>query len=108
MENMIYTALRVINLLNFPVFCDLGGICHCVMAVPRLFSFVHIFVLQIVDESHDIEKDENIHLMEIMSEKENKIFVFAETKRRCNELTREMRRDGWPAMGIHGDESTGT
>lgn len=47
MENMIYTALRVINLLNFPVFCDLGGICHCVMAVPRLFSFVHIFVLSV-------------------------------------------------------------
>lgn len=55
-------------------------------------------VLQIADECHDIEKDENIHLMEIMSEKENKIIVFAETKRRCNELTTEMRRQ----VACHG------
>ena len=40
-----------------------------------------------------------------MSEKENKTIVFVETKRRCDELTRKMRRDGWPAMGIHGDKS---
>lgn len=47
-----------------------------------------------------------IRLMEeIMSEKENKTIVFVETKRRCDELTRKMRRDGWPAMGIHGDKS---
>ncbi|CAB1344898.1 unnamed protein product [Coregonus sp. 'balchen'] len=44
-------------------------------------------------------------LEEIMSEKENKTIIFTETKRRCDELTRRMRRDGWPAMGIHGDKS---
>ena len=32
---------------------------------------------------------------EIMSEKENKTIVFVETKRRCDELTRKMRRDGY-------------
>ncbi|GCB63161.1 hypothetical protein scyTo_0014592 [Scyliorhinus torazame] len=42
---------------------------------------------------------------EIMSEKENKTIIFVETKRRCDELTRRMRRDGWPAMCIHGDKS---
>lgn len=47
MENMIYTALRVINLLNFLVFCDLGGIRHCSVAVPGLFPFVHFFVLSV-------------------------------------------------------------
>ncbi|XP_054111993.1 putative ATP-dependent RNA helicase DDX5 isoform X2 [Callithrix jacchus] len=64
-------------------------------------------ILQIVDVCHDVEKDEKlIRLMEeIMSEKENKTIVFVETKRRCDELTRKMRRDGWPAMGIHGDKS---
>lgn len=37
-----------------------------------------------------------IRLMEeIMSEKENKTIVFVETKRRCDELTRKMRRDGY-------------
>merc|ERR1712080_385728 len=27
-----------------------------------------------------------------------------ETKRKCDELTRLMRKDGWPAMCIHGDK----
>uniref|UniRef100_A0A8D0EU43 Probable ATP-dependent RNA helicase DDX5 n=1 Tax=Strix occidentalis caurina TaxID=311401 RepID=A0A8D0EU43_STROC len=64
-------------------------------------------ILQIVDVCHDVEKDDKlIRLMEeIMSEKENKTIVFVETKRRCDDLTRKMRRDGWPAMGIHGDKS---
>uniref|UniRef100_H9GRZ9 RNA helicase n=1 Tax=Anolis carolinensis TaxID=28377 RepID=H9GRZ9_ANOCA len=37
--------------------------------------------------------------------KENKTIVFVETKRRCDDLTRKMRRDGWPAMGIPGVKS---
>lgn len=40
-----------------------------------------------------------------MSEEENKTIIFTETKRRCDELTRTMRRDGWPTMCIHGDKS---
>lgn len=36
-----------------------------------------------------------IQLMEeIMAEKENKTIIFVETKRRCDDLTRRMRRDG--------------
>lgn len=31
--------------------------------------------------------------------------VFAETKRKVDEITRRMRRDGWPAMCIHGDKA---
>ncbi|XP_069509072.1 probable ATP-dependent RNA helicase DDX17 isoform X2 [Ambystoma mexicanum] len=64
-------------------------------------------ILQIVDVCQDSEKDNKlIQLMEeIMAEKENKTIIFVETKRRCDELTRRMRRDGWPAMCIHGDKS---
>ncbi|XP_044152720.1 probable ATP-dependent RNA helicase DDX5 [Bufo gargarizans] len=64
-------------------------------------------ILQIVDVCNEGEKDDKlVRLMEeIMSEKENKTIVFVETKRRCDELTRRLRRDGWPAMGIHGDKS---
>uniref|UniRef100_A0A672ZUP7 RNA helicase n=1 Tax=Sphaeramia orbicularis TaxID=375764 RepID=A0A672ZUP7_9TELE len=53
------------------------------------------------------EKDHKlIQLMEeIMAEKENKTIIFVETKKRCDDLTRRMRRDGWPAMCIHGDKS---
>ncbi|XP_061685356.1 probable ATP-dependent RNA helicase DDX17 isoform X2 [Syngnathoides biaculeatus] len=64
-------------------------------------------ILQIVDVCMDNEKDHKlIQLMEeIMAEKENKTIIFVETKKRCDELTRRMRRDGWPAMCIHGDKS---
>merc|ERR1719237_1223553 len=34
----------------------------------------------------------------------SKILIFAETKRGSDELTREMRLDGWPALCIHGDK----
>uniref|UniRef100_A0A667ZX84 RNA helicase n=1 Tax=Myripristis murdjan TaxID=586833 RepID=A0A667ZX84_9TELE len=61
----------------------------------------------IVDVCMETEKDNKlIQLMEeIMAEKENKTIIFVETKKRCDELTRRMRRDGWPAMCIHGDKS---
>ncbi|XP_073698718.1 probable ATP-dependent RNA helicase DDX5 isoform X2 [Garra rufa] len=64
-------------------------------------------ILQIVDVCNDGEKEDKLMrlLEEIMSEKENKTIIFVETKRRCDDLTRRMRRDGWPAMGIHGDKS---
>uniref|UniRef100_A0A8C0IYS9 RNA helicase n=1 Tax=Chelonoidis abingdonii TaxID=106734 RepID=A0A8C0IYS9_CHEAB len=64
-------------------------------------------ILQIVDVCMESEKDHKlIQLMEeIMAEKENKTIIFVETKRRCDDLTRRMRRDGWPAMCIHGDKS---
>ena len=44
-------------------------------------------------------------LEEIMAEKENKTIIFTETKRGSDELTRQMRREGWPGMCIHGDKS---
>uniref|UniRef100_A0A8C5DX54 RNA helicase n=1 Tax=Gouania willdenowi TaxID=441366 RepID=A0A8C5DX54_GOUWI len=64
-------------------------------------------ILQIVDVCNDGEKEDKLIrlLEEIMSEKENKTIIFCETKKRCDDLTRRMRRDGWPAMGIHGDKS---
>uniref|UniRef100_A0A6Q2XGM1 RNA helicase n=1 Tax=Esox lucius TaxID=8010 RepID=A0A6Q2XGM1_ESOLU len=64
-------------------------------------------ILQIVDVCNDGEKEDKLLrlLEEIMSEKENKTIIFVETKRRCDDITRRMRRDGWPAMGIHGDKS---
>uniref|UniRef100_A0A674C8H9 RNA helicase n=1 Tax=Salmo trutta TaxID=8032 RepID=A0A674C8H9_SALTR len=59
-------------------------------------------ILQIVDVC-----TEKLSLLmeEIMAEKENKTIIFVETKKRCDDLTRRMRRDGWPAMCIHGDKT---
>uniref|UniRef100_A0A8C1WRM9 RNA helicase n=1 Tax=Cyprinus carpio TaxID=7962 RepID=A0A8C1WRM9_CYPCA len=67
-------------------------------------DFLHDYIVDVCMEN---EKDlKLIQLMEeIMAEKENKTIIFVETKKRCDELTGRMRRDGWPAMCIHGDKS---
>ncbi|XP_064477955.1 probable ATP-dependent RNA helicase DDX17 isoform X2 [Ornithodoros turicata] len=64
-------------------------------------------ILQIIDVCQESEKDAKLIklLHEIMNEKDNKTIIFAETKRKVDDLTRRMRRDGWPAMCIHGDKS---
>lgn len=33
-----------------------------------------------------------------------KVIIFAETKRGCDDLTRQLRQDGYPALSIHGDK----
>ncbi|VDM36855.1 unnamed protein product [Toxocara canis] len=38
---------------------------------------------------------------------ECKTLVFVETKRKADDLTRSMRRDGWPTLCIHGDKNQG-
>jgi len=64
-------------------------------------------ILQIVDVCQDYEKERKLLtlLEEIMGEKENKTIVFFETKRKTDDVTRKLRKDGWPAMCIHGDKS---
>lgn len=34
----------------------------------------------------------------------SKVLIFCETKRGCDEITRSLRADGWPALGLHGDK----
>nr|CAD7407942.1 unnamed protein product [Timema poppensis] len=64
-------------------------------------------ILQIIDVCQEYEKEQKLStlLKEIMAEKDNKSIVFIETKRRVDEITRKMKRDGWPATCIHGDKS---
>jgi len=63
-------------------------------------------ILQIVDVCEEYQKEEKLArlLEEIGSEPQNKILIFVETKRKADDLTRLMRRDGYPAMCIHGDK----
>ena len=35
----------------------------------------------------------------------SRILVFCASKRRCDEVTRALRQDSWPALAIHGDKS---
>jgi len=66
-------------------------------------------ILQIVDVCQEHEKENKLRMLvdEIGLEKENKTIVFVETKKRVDEITRTMRKNGWPAMCIHGDKSQG-
>ncbi|XP_065826207.1 probable ATP-dependent RNA helicase DDX5 [Oscarella lobularis] len=64
-------------------------------------------IVQIVDVLSEYEKEPRLMklLEEIMTERENKTLVFAETKKKVDELTRKLRRGGWPAICIHGDKA---
>jgi superfamily II DNA/RNA helicase len=63
-------------------------------------------ILQIVDVCEEHEKETKLArlLEEIGTDQTAKMLVFTETKRKADDLTRVMRRDGWPAMCIHGDK----
>ncbi|WP_395241714.1 helicase-related protein, partial [Salmonella sp. s51933] len=77
------------------------------MNIGSLSPHANHNILQIVDVCQEYEKPGKLSklLEEIMGEKENKTLIFTETKRRADELTRNLRRDGWPCMCIHGDKS---
>ncbi|KAJ8773419.1 hypothetical protein K2173_028596 [Erythroxylum novogranatense] len=34
-----------------------------------------------------------------------RILIFVETKKGCDQVTRQLRMDGWPALSIHGDKN---
>ncbi|XP_055913051.1 uncharacterized protein LOC129946761 [Eupeodes corollae] len=64
-------------------------------------------ILQIVDVCEEQEKDTKLIklLTEISSENETKTIIFVETKKRVDEITRTISRQGWRACAIHGDKS---
>lgn len=35
----------------------------------------------------------------------SRILIFMDTKKGCDQITRQLRTDGWPALSIHGDKS---
>ena len=89
----------------------------CRLAEDFLTDYVHINIgatslhanhniLQIVDVCEDHQKEQKLArlLEEIGCEPQNKILIFTETKRKADDLTRLMRREGYPAMCIHGDK----
>jgi superfamily II DNA/RNA helicase len=64
-------------------------------------------ILQIIDVCTESQKEGKLSILlrEIMAEKENKTIIFIETKKRVDDITRKMKRDGWPAISIHGDKN---
>ncbi|XP_050032619.1 probable ATP-dependent RNA helicase DDX5 [Dermacentor andersoni] len=64
-------------------------------------------IVQIVDVCQESDKENKLLELhkEIISEQDNKTLIFAETKKKVDELTRRMRRSGLPSICIHGDKS---
>lgn len=64
-------------------------------------------ILQIVDVCEEYEKETKLMklLTEISSENETKTIIFVETKRRVDDITRAVCRNGWKAVSIHGDKT---
>ncbi|XP_076946181.1 DEAD-box ATP-dependent RNA helicase 20-like isoform X2 [Bidens hawaiensis] len=60
---------------------------------------------QIIEVVTDVEK--YTRLVKLLKEMMdgNRILIFVETKKGCDQVTRQLRMDGWPALSIHGDKS---
>ncbi|KAJ2162754.1 ATP-dependent RNA helicase dbp2 [Coemansia sp. RSA 552] len=64
-------------------------------------------IKQIVEVIPEMDKRQRLsrHLEKIMDQRENKTIIFSMTKRNADEITRNLRQEGWPALAIHGDKS---
>ncbi|XP_021923571.1 ATP-dependent RNA helicase p62-like isoform X2 [Zootermopsis nevadensis] len=64
-------------------------------------------IMQIVDVCEEHEKEQKLATLldEIASEEENKTIIFVETKKKVENITRSIRRYGYPAVCMHGDKS---
>ncbi|XP_010915213.1 DEAD-box ATP-dependent RNA helicase 20 isoform X1 [Elaeis guineensis] len=58
--------------------------------------------VEIVSESQKYNK--LIKLLEDIMDG-SRILIFMDTKKGCDQITRQLRTDGWPALSIHGDKS---
>ncbi|KAJ9568213.1 hypothetical protein OSB04_004179 [Centaurea solstitialis] len=60
---------------------------------------------QVIEVVTDVEKyNRLIRLLKDMMDG-SRILIFVETKKGCDQVTRQLRMDGWPALSIHGDKS---
>ena len=79
--------------------------------VTRLNQIHHILSIcfQVVEVMDEYGKQTRMMqvLNDIMNQPECKTIIFTETKRKADDLTKWMRRDGWPALCIHGDKNQG-
>lgn len=63
-------------------------------------------IKQTVEVVKQWEKPDKLNrLLERIMDGKSKILIFTATKRGCDDLTRQLRMDGWPALCIHGDKS---
>ncbi|KAI4355518.1 hypothetical protein L6164_004282 [Bauhinia variegata] len=62
-------------------------------------------IRQYVDVVSEKQKyDKLVKLLEDIMDG-SRILIFMDTKKGCDQITRQLRMDGWPALSIHGDKS---
>ncbi|XP_010534902.1 PREDICTED: DEAD-box ATP-dependent RNA helicase 20 isoform X1 [Tarenaya hassleriana] len=62
-------------------------------------------IRQIVDVISENQKyNKLVKLLEDIMDG-SRILIFLDTKKGCDQITRQLRMDGWPALSIHGDKS---
>ncbi|CAG9813506.1 unnamed protein product [Phaedon cochleariae] len=87
------------DFMNNPIHINVGS--------PNLSANHNI--MQIVDVCQEHEKEQKLGnlLQEIGNNGEPgaKIIIFVETKKKVENITRGIRRYGWPAVAMHGDKS---
>jgi len=64
-------------------------------------------ITQIMEICQEHEKEMKLLKLvrELTKDTDPKTLIFVETKRKADELTRYMRREGWPTLCIHGDKA---
>ncbi|KAF7637334.1 hypothetical protein Mgra_00003303 [Meloidogyne graminicola] len=90
------------------------GIDICIATPGRILDFLEsgitnmrrctFLVLDEADRMLDMGFEPQIRKIVGQIRRECKTLIFVETRRKADDITRTMRRDGWPALCIHGDK----
>lgn len=64
-------------------------------------------IRQIIEICQEHEKEPKLSqlLREIGTERGSKMIIFVETKKKVDDITKAIKREGWSAISIHGDKS---
>ncbi|XP_011695259.1 PREDICTED: DEAD-box ATP-dependent RNA helicase 20-like [Wasmannia auropunctata] len=64
-------------------------------------------IRQIIEICQEHEKEMKLSqlLREIGTERGSKMIIFVETKKKVDDITKAIKREGWSAISIHGDKS---
>ncbi|PSR89462.1 DEAD-box ATP-dependent RNA helicase [Actinidia chinensis var. chinensis] len=60
---------------------------------------------QVVEVVKEVEKYNRLIRLLKEAMDGSRILIFMETKKGCDQVTRQLRMDGWPALSIHGDKN---
>jgi ATP-dependent RNA helicase DDX5/DBP2 len=80
---------------------------HCQVIIGNPDLKANHNITQIVEVIAEYDKYPRLRdlLKEVMTQQGAKVLIFCETKRGCDDITRSLRSDGWPALALHGDKS---